>query len=860
MDELFRFVNLRPPQSVPQVGISIAAETPLQSELGSIRGHENPWPEMVKTATDFVNSIGIFAGGADRGYVKDISSLHFHTQFAAFRVALTDPNQHFDLASLRQAILNIFGMAASSLIADTSFQTDKERVFDSILAIFIAPVAHRGPLAALVEIAQLIDLVQRVAAGDTKLNETGAVQEALTRTILLPPALFPIRRGLYQPVGIGDLLVVKQHLKRYELGEISHIENILQGESKKHTTKHTLTNEQTFVTETEKTTETTRDLQTTERFELKAESENTIKEDTSVKAGVSLSAKYGDVQLSTNTDVAYSNSKTDSTKTSVDKAKDVTSRATVKVTERVRQQQTTHITETFEEADDHGFDNAHGTHNVIGVYQWVNKIYEAQIFNYGKRQLFDIMIPEPAAFLLDSVTEQGKTDSPIAPKPPVVIYFPGPPPLTRPLTPADLHLTQFKKNPDGSLSLDPLYYGKFLAQYGVVGVDAPPTDSLTVSKAFSAVGAADGTVDERKNLVQSDVLPIKEGYKAEKVEVQADYRTGDITESKLSVFVGNKQFPFTNQDTTMQSATLDIGEVATIPVAVEYHKLDDYGLTIDIQCKVTDQAIEQWQVKTHAAIIQAYNKQLSDYEEKLAARAFQKGTQGTVGGNPDRNRQIERTEIKKACIALLSGYDLLAFNGIKEDQPNTQPGPSNFPRPDEPPWQPMPPDGHYGTVEQQGRIIRFFEQAFEWEQMTYFFYPYYWGRKQTWYGKVLKDNDDPIFAEFLNAGEARVVIPVRPIFDKDLVYFLMTGQIWGGADLPDITDTDYLPITEEIKESANAPGDEKPQGDPWEVRLPTTLIKLRADGKRPGWTRPDPKKWEWVPETSEWEPPPANIP
>jgi predicted glutamine amidotransferase len=186
-----------------------------------------------------------------------------------------------------------------------------------------------------------------VAAGDTQLNEAGAVQEALTRTILLPPALFPIRRGLYQPVGIGDLLVVKQHLKRYELGEISHIENILQGESKKHTTKHTLTNEQTFVTETEKTTETERDLQTTERFELKSEAENTIKEDTSVKAGVSLSAKYGDVQLSTNTDVAYSNSKTDGTKTSVDKAKDVTSRAVVKVTERVRQQQTIHITENF---------------------------------------------------------------------------------------------------------------------------------------------------------------------------------------------------------------------------------------------------------------------------------------------------------------------------------------------------------------------------------------------------------------------------------------------------------------------------------------------------------------------------------
>ena len=162
-------------------------------------------------------------------------------------------------------------------------------------------------------------------------------------------------------------------------------------------------------------------------------------------------------------------------------------------------------------------------------------------------------------------------------------------------------------------------------------------------------------------------------------------------------------------------------------------------------------------------------------------------------------------------------------------------------------------------MEEQGRIVRFFEQAFEWEQMTYFFYPYYWGRKQTWYDKALKDNDDPIFAGFLNAGEARVVIPVRPTFEADLGYFLLTGQIWGGADLPSITDSDYLPITEEIKESANAPGDEKPQGDPWEVRLPTTLVKLRADGKAPAWTRPDPNKWEWVPKSVDWEPPPADI-
>jgi hypothetical protein len=119
----------------------------------------------------------------------------------------------------------------------------------------------------------------------------------------------------------------------------------------------------------------------------------------------------------------------------------------------------------------------------------------------------------------------------------------------------------------------------------------------------------------------------------------------------------------------------------------------------------------------------------------------------------------------------------------------------------------------------------------------YLFYPYYWGRHQNWYDDAMLDNPDPLFAEFLKAGAARVVIPVRLQAEGDVRYFLMTGQIWHGGGLPEITDTDYLPITEEIKARDNAPGDEKPQGDPWEVVLPTTLIKLRDDDTLPVWKK-----------------------
>ncbi len=117
----------------------------------------------------------------------------------------------------------------------------------------------------------------------------------------------------------------------------------------------------------------------------------------------------------------------------------------------------------------------------------------------------------------------------------------------------------------------------------------------------------------------------------------------------------------------------------------------------------------------------------------------------------------------------------------------------------------------------------------------YLFYPYFWGRKVTWALKALLDDVDPQFAEFLRAGSARVVVPVRPGFAPALAHFMETGEIWEGADPPTLNSPLYVSIIAEIKEREGAPGTEIAQGDPWDVRLPTTLVKLRADDKLPSW-------------------------
>jgi hypothetical protein len=352
MDDLFRFVALRAPDEAdPSQTINLAHRDDFQHDLAGI--HPSPpnpvppalpvrippfIPHPLEAALRICESY--MNGGYGGGFIRDPSTLPLAKSFDDFFKSISSGGQTPNLHDLGALIQSAFHKAAAAVVGDPEFQQQKINVWNSIIAIFIRPVLQGDPIGKLTRLARLANLIERVATQDESLNDPGALSAAMSKTLLLPPAIFPIRLDLPKPVGVGDLLVVKQHIKRYELGEVANIENILRGESRKKTTKHNLTLDQTTVTETEKTTETTTELTTTERFELKTEAENTVKEDVNARAGMSVSAKYGSVEINANADASYALSKTESTKAATDHAKDVTSRAASKVTERVRQQVT----------------------------------------------------------------------------------------------------------------------------------------------------------------------------------------------------------------------------------------------------------------------------------------------------------------------------------------------------------------------------------------------------------------------------------------------------------------------------------------------------------------------------------------
>jgi hypothetical protein len=637
--------------------------------------------------------------------------------------------------------------------------------------------------------------------------ERTGLREQAERIVLVGSSLVPLSQlgplagngvtpvgqphGTVQPVGVGDLLVVREHIKKYEGGELAHVENALDGEHRTRVHKRARTTEETVTVEVETRQDDERDVQSTERFELARESSTVVKEDSSLKAGLSVSGSYGPVvEFKASTDLAMNNAKEESAKTASKFSKEVTARATSKVSERRREERIRRTLEVFEEINEHGLDNPAGNGHVIGAYQWVDKVYEAQVFNYGKRMMFDFMIPEPGAFWLHAIAAR--------PRPGAMLTRPVP--FT--LTPAQL--AEFN-------------YEFYVQRYQVEGVKPPPAPYVTVARSME--GSA-GT-DAHGMMTKIADLPVPDGYQAVSGHVTAEINSWKADWS-VEVAVGNEFWRRQAGGFVDHYFTFD-RETGAVPVAVKTFQVATLAVALEVNCQRTDRALKAWQLDTHTAITQAWLRMERAYRDELAALEVQAAT-AIQGRNPVENRSIERTELKKFAISTITAqhFDFFDAMGVS---------PQGYPQP------------VLAEAEAEGRFIRFFEQAFEWEHMMYVFYPYYWGRKAGWLDRSVLRDTDPQFAEFLRAGAARLVVPARPGFETAVAHFLDTGEIWEGADPPLLSSPLYLDIVQEIKERDDAPGIEVPQGPHWDVRLPTTLVRLREDGSLPVWIKNAAGEW-----------------
>ena len=601
----------------------------------------------------------------------------------------------------------------------------------------------------------------------------------------------PHSHGSVAPAGIADLLVVKQQLVSYEGADVAHIENILKGEKKEREHTRRRETEELLFRESEITTSEERELESTNRFEMSRETSQTIKEDASLKAGLSVSGSYGPtVEFSASAEGSVSRSKEEATKTAAKFSQDVTQRSANKVTERVLDRSSLRVTNEVTERNSHVLDNVGGDGHISGVYQWVIKKYQAQMFNYGLRTMFDFMVPEPGAFLIEALQSAHAN----------AIEIEKPMPFT-------LRPNQITES----------NYHTWVKEYGATDVTPPPEMYITKSLDFKAGGG-----DSKTDYNHSGQVQIDDGHKAVHGTVGI---AGNVWESNagIDIVLGNRTHRFSGGlGSAAWSASLT-GETDSIPFALNTFKYSDIAIAVEVKCQRTDRAMMKWRLDTHAKLTNAYKALLSEYEEKLAALAMQAGV-AIEGKNPELNLELMKDELKKNCISILTEQYFDLFDAIET-------GTNGLPQID------------LYENEAEGPYVRFFEQAFEWEHMTWVTYPYFWGRKNQWDERIAYEDTDPIFNQFLKSGYCRVAVPARPGFEGAIDHFMTYGEIWNGGPLPAISNPLYLPIADEIAERLDRPGDEFPEGDPWTVRIPTTLVHLRSDDKLPQWEQDADGNW-----------------
>ncbi|MEZ4499187.1 MAG: hypothetical protein R2839_03780 [Thermomicrobiales bacterium] len=675
-------------------------------------------------------------------------------------------------------------------LATTSLDLVVQRLEDESRALLETLGALAGP-----RVAQAISKV-----GNTYVSVTSSLYgtmgidpyERIDHYFLPLDLRVPTTHGSVSPAGIADLLIVKQQLVAYEAADVAHIENVLKGERKEREHVRRRETEELTFTEVEVTTTEERELESTNRFEMSRETEQTIKEDASLKAGLKVTAKYGPfVEVAASVEGSMSRSKEESTKSASSFSQDVTERSARKVTERVLERSSLRVTNEVAEKNSHLLDNTGGGGNIAGVYQWVNKKYQAQMFNYGLRTLYDFMVPEPAAYLIKAMARANAKATELV----------KPIPFT--LRPEQISETN---------------YGYYVSLYGATDVTPPPEVYRTKSFDFNA-----GDGDSNKDYHHSGQIAIDDGYMAIWGRVGVSWNQWE-SNGTLDLILGGRSHRFQDGGSWTWSTTLD-NQRDSVPFAFETWKWSQLALAGEVKCQRTERAMTKWKLETHAKLTTAYQGMLSDYEEKLAALQMQAGI-AIEGQNPEANQVLIREELKKNCITILTEQHFDLFDAIETGSTGS-------------------PQIDLYENEAEGPYVRFFEQAFEWEHMTWITYPYFWGRKSEWEARVAFEDPDPAFNEFLKAGYCRVVVPARFGFEGAIDHFMVTGDIWNGGPLPTISNPLYLPIADEIAERLDRPGDEIPQGDPWTVRIPTTLVHLRPDDKLPKWTQ-DPATGEWV--------------
>ncbi|RXM52154.1 MULTISPECIES: hypothetical protein [unclassified Chryseobacterium] len=712
-----------------------------------------------------------------------------------------------------QAESNAWGLASAKITASTDFGTFDESfsniaVNDNKVTLPSFLINKFGKIIRTLEIRiyfnngketvlKLSNIeINQPYTGILYTEETGTEPENPGSSAQAPsPGTFIPKHFGVKRLGIADYLKVEQSVHAYVPGEVSNIENVMASELRHKSSVARDYSEVIDTTSESVETEKISDTSKAERNEMQSEVARELDRQQTITASTNFSFNKG-YKLEISAGYANNTAQHDSNRQAVAKSQEITERAMERVLTKINKERVQKIIKEFTETNVHEFDNRGkiGSNvppqHITGVYRWVDKKMKNQIYNYGKRTMFEFMIPEPAKLhrLAFAVNRSNQLIAPVDPRK-----------APAPKTMADAR----------SATADLLKHWAEI--YGVKLTDLPKEDAEVYQEIIGRPNATGsfGAVGTPINIPQNYAAKnMKLGYYMRRNSSwhNSNFYTSDGRGGERDLSFGGK----INQSTVWEGG---LNLTGSFNFLYRGRNIEDVNLNVTLYCKLSDDYILGWKQENFEAIIKAYEAAYADFLAKQ--KEFEEKAKEEEEKNKENKeklgnfyRDMENVILKHNCIAyLLQDYMALGkgfTNGAKQMK-------------------------DFSIIlsedlEQYASLAKFMEQAFEWSIMDYTFYPYYWANRDEWQTMYLSESSDPLFRNFLQAGMARVIVTVKPGFEDAVQFFMCTGKIWNGGEVPVIGDPLYLSIVDELRQPTGIP-----QGKFWITRIPTTLTILQAE-------------------------------
>jgi hypothetical protein len=407
-------------------------------------------------------------------------------------------------------------------------------------------------------------------------------------------------------------------------------------------------------------------------------------------------------------------------------------------------------------------------------YQLIRK-WKVELHRYGIRLTYDLTLPEPGGEVLSKIREAQEIRAALSQP------F-GDPQATLPWARFDLTPNQLNR----------LSYHIQAARFGAV-VDDPPLDfppRITAHfdrewESFEESG--DGWTATLEFDVDAD-------YAIDQAIVNGSTRgfQGHDNDGFVIGFHQNlDRFVLRGSDIINNHPVASLeGKSGRLAILLQGQQLSAASISVELSLRLRPEPLRAWQLRAWKTI---YDAALARYDEnrlRLTNRLSELTDE--LGGQDALSlRKLEREEVMKGVLRWIFGP---TFRFVPEDLPSELYDDETR----------SLEAGVWSRVSAQGEVIRFLHQAVEWENMLFFLYPYFWSHQSRWEFKKYLDHPDPLHKAFLKAGAARVVLTIRPGFEKAFFAFVENLTF----DFDALPETPYVTIVEEMEAFAktNYPG------------------------------------------------------